>query len=472
MRTRSLLMLLVCAAGALRFSTLGVQSFWSDEGFTVSIVGHAFTGVLGAVRHTESTPPLYYWIAWCWRELFGSGEWGLRSLSALLGTLTVPVTYAAARELFSRRVGLIAAALVTFSPVLIWYSQEARAYSLLLLLGVLSVWLFARALHGDRRAPWGWAVTAALALATHYFAVFTVLPEAVWLIARRPRQWRNWAAAAPAVAVALALLPLFLYQDRHVPRPWTVGYTITDSITGVAQAALVGPTWTPIIHRAGVAVMAILALAGLILLARDRPARVGALLTLLLAGVLVAAPLAYAVLATNYLDIRNVIVAVPLALMAVAAGFSAAAPPLANALMAAVCAVGLAIALAVPLTPALQREDWRGAIARLSAPALPRVWVFLDRFDSTPVSAVYLPHAANLGATATPVREVDILGRVGYPGTSTGTPIPDFRLIERRVLAGKLAIERFRASHAIPVTDAQFGQFNARVVTTAAGYVG
>jgi 4-amino-4-deoxy-L-arabinose transferase-like glycosyltransferase len=59
-RTRHWLVLLTAAAAALRFSTLGVQSFWSDEGFTVEIVRHSFGGVFDAVQRTESTPPLYY----------------------------------------------------------------------------------------------------------------------------------------------------------------------------------------------------------------------------------------------------------------------------------------------------------------------------------------------------------------------------------------------------------------------------
>ena len=455
-------------AAALRFSTLGVQSYWTDEGFTVSIVGHSFGGILGAVRTTESTPPLYYYLAWLWREIFGTGAVGLRSLSALLGTATVPVTFAAASELFSRRAGWFCAAFVAFSPPLIWYSQEARAYSLLLFLGMLSVWFFARAIHGKRRAVWYWGVASALALATHYFAVFTVAPEAVWLIAARSRAWRTWAASVPVAAVAIALVPLFIYQDHHVARPWTIGYTVSDAVSGVAQAALVGPTWTPLIHRAGVAVLAILAVIGLVLLARSASRRAQAPAVLVLLAALTALPLAVALVATNFFVIRNVIVAVPLGFMLVAAGLSATSNArIGVALGAAICAIGLAIAIAVPLTPSLQRENWKGAIADLASPAAPRVWVFLDRFDSTPVSTVYLPRATPLGATPTPAREIDVVGRAGYPGTSTGPPVPGFALVERRFLTGKLTISRFRAATAIMVNAAEFREFNARVVATS-----
>ena len=90
--------------------------------------------MLGLIPQTESTPPLYYGIAWVWARVFGYAEAGLRSLSAVCGVLLVPVAYGAGRKLISPRAGLIAAALTAFNPFLIWYSQEARSYELVALL--------------------------------------------------------------------------------------------------------------------------------------------------------------------------------------------------------------------------------------------------------------------------------------------------------------------------------------------------
>ena len=94
--------------------------------------------------------------AWAWGGVFGLGEAGVRSLSLIAGAATVPVAYLAGRELSGVRAGLVAAALVAVSPFLVFYSQEARAYALLTLLGALSFWLFARAL----RRPDGWSLGA------------------------------------------------------------------------------------------------------------------------------------------------------------------------------------------------------------------------------------------------------------------------------------------------------------------------
>src|SRR5918995_6488042 len=104
----------------LRFVTLGDQSYWGDEGVTVALVRMGFGDMLDTIPKSESTPPLYYALAWVWTRALGSSEeWGLRSLSALAGTATIPVLYAAATTLTSRpRIGLIAAALAATSPLL------------------------------------------------------------------------------------------------------------------------------------------------------------------------------------------------------------------------------------------------------------------------------------------------------------------------------------------------------------------
>jgi hypothetical protein len=99
----------------------------------------------------------------------------------------------------------------------------------------------------------------------------------------------------------------------------------------------------------------------------------------------------------------------------------------------------------------------------LASPPTPRVWIFLDRFQSTPVSTVYLPNAHPLGATAS-VTTIDIVGTPGYPGTNAAPP-PGFTLASRETYRG-LSLSVFRAPHPVAVTPTDFDGRNARVVTT------
>ena len=123
-RERSLWLLagIVIVGAAIRFSTLDQQSFWLDEATTWGIVSHGLGHVLSTVPKTESTPPLYYVLVWLWSRVFGTGDVGLRSFSALCGTLTIPVMWAAGRRLASERIGLVAALVTAVNPLLFWYS--------------------------------------------------------------------------------------------------------------------------------------------------------------------------------------------------------------------------------------------------------------------------------------------------------------------------------------------------------------
>src|SRR5436305_13618685 len=140
MRARHLqaLVAITVAGAVLRFATLGLQSYWLDEVATVNLVHKGFGSMLSGISAGVSTPPLYYMLAWLWAKLFGTGEAGLRSLSALLGTALVPAAYAVAARIADARAGVTLAALAAFSPLLVWYSQEARPYILLALPAALA----------------------------------------------------------------------------------------------------------------------------------------------------------------------------------------------------------------------------------------------------------------------------------------------------------------------------------------------
>ena len=137
---------LTLTAAALRLCGIGHQGLWFDEAYTVMLVKLPFASMLRTIPKTESTPYLYYVLAWPWTRLFGAGAAGIRSLSALFGILVVPVAYLAAETLLdSRRAAVAVAMLATFNPLLVWYSQEARAYELLVLTSALSLLAFAYA---------------------------------------------------------------------------------------------------------------------------------------------------------------------------------------------------------------------------------------------------------------------------------------------------------------------------------------
>src|SRR5437764_4649758 len=238
---------LAILAAVLRFALIGHQGFWFDEGNTSLLVHFSPGKMLGLIPKSESTPPLYYCVAWVWARLFGYTETPLRALSALAGTAVVPVVYGAGAKLISRRAGLIAAALAACNPLLIWYSQEARSYELLVLLSSATVLAFAYARDDPTpRAVAAWVLSCALALATHYYAFLVVAPEAAWLLAMHRRRRPMLVAVAVLAVWGLALLALALHQNAYGRTNWIEGAPLGRRLGPIPGQFLMGfgsPAW-------------------------------------------------------------------------------------------------------------------------------------------------------------------------------------------------------------------------------------
>jgi 4-amino-4-deoxy-L-arabinose transferase-like glycosyltransferase len=371
---------LTVLAAALRFATLGVQSYHHDEIVTASrILRDGFWHAMDAVGFSESAPPLYYALAWAWTRLTGTGEVGLRSFSALAGVATVPVAYLLGTELRGRRTGIVAAALVAVNPMLLWYSQEARAYALFALLTAVSLLYFVRALDRGRRRDFvAWGIASALALATHYFAAFPVLAEALWLLHRRRRQ------SAPGLAIVagagLLLAPLAIHQMSIGHAEWIGNFTLGHRLGEAGLTFALGETGD-IIARPTHPLLALapflLSAAGLAL-ALVRGERRAAGIPLALAAVTICVPLGLALLdpGKDYVLTRNLIpAAVPL-LVAIATGFTLQRARRAGAVLAAALVVySLGFSIWASVSPALQRPDWDAVAAAIGEPQRPRAMV-------------------------------------------------------------------------------------------------
>ncbi|MGK7947391.1 MAG: glycosyltransferase family 39 protein [Xenococcaceae cyanobacterium] len=135
-----LALIVVTIVGAmLRFYNLGAEPIWQDEAATLWFAQLPLSHLWGENALWETNPPLYYTLQKFWL-IFGESEAGLRSLSAIISTLTIPLMYALGRTLGGHRLGIIAAALLTTSSINIQYAQEARAYALLTLAATLAIW--------------------------------------------------------------------------------------------------------------------------------------------------------------------------------------------------------------------------------------------------------------------------------------------------------------------------------------------
>jgi mannosyltransferase len=396
---------LVVLAAILRFATIDVQSLWLDESATVGLVRRDLWDMLSALPGAESSPPLYFILAWAWAKVFGAGAVGIRSLSAVLGTLTVPVAYAAARPA-SRRAGLWAAAIAAASPLTFYYAQEARAYALLILLCGLSFVLFQRALDDPRPRTLGiWAAVSVLALLTHYFALFLLVPEVLWLVRRHGVR-----AMAPSVAalgaVGAALVPLALRQRSDSKSDWIEDTSLASRIVQVPKQYLVGIDGPAEIATAAAGAGLVVAAIALLITRGHPRERLVAQRGAAVVAVALALPLVLSVSgAVDVFNGRNVVgVWVPAAAVAaIAIGAGQRAGAVVGTLL---IALSLAVVAGVLADPTVQRDDWRDAAKAL--PAGPGAVIVAPSNGEVPLR-VYLPGIRQLHGRSVKARELAFL---------------------------------------------------------------
>jgi 4-amino-4-deoxy-L-arabinose transferase-like glycosyltransferase len=470
---------LTLLAAALRLSTLGLQSFWYDEAFTPVHVLHAsLSATLRGVAHTENSPPLWYLLAWADSRVLGDGEVALRLPSALAGIATVPVAWMIGRELAGRRAAMLAAALVAVSPLFVWYSQEARAYALFVLMASLAMLCFLRAEEEPTPARMAWfALTGALALLTHYFAVFLLIPMALWLLfepaGRGAARMRR--AALPAIAVlvitGLALLPLISAQGGHGTQ-WIGRWPLSERLQAIVQYYLTGYSGAPLGHGVELLVgLAILAGVGLGLWRMaGRPAAAGAAgargaapehareergarMALLITACGVLIPVALAAFGADYLAPRNLVAAmIPLTALTAVIVASPSTGRAGVLLGATVALAFLLISIDVNLSPRLQRGNWRGVAAALRAGAHDRAITSVE-LGAAPLE-YYLHGLRNLPrGTSVTVSEIDETGYAPLRPSAGRPPAPGFRLESRRNIDG-LIVYRFVSSVPRAVSEA------------------
>jgi mannosyltransferase len=457
----ALLGAILVAGAALRFATLSTQSFWLDEAIAINSARLDLGGMIDSLARTEGNPPLYFFLLDGWMRVFGDSEAAVRSLSALIGTATILVAWQIGRRLASARVGLVLAALVAFNPLLVWFSQEARPYALLVLLSGLSFLFFAEALRNPRgKTLFAWAVASGLAIATHYFAGLLILPEAVWLLLRVRPLKRVLPAVGGFALVPMALVPLVAEQGQiqdysfvkgeglltrvfaQVPKQWAVGYDApAETFCVVVAAALtVLGVWLAIRR------------------AEERHA-------LALAGGTGVAALALAfVLALaggDYYLSRYVLAAwLPLALV-VAIGLGARrAGRLGLVATVALCALSLFVVLSVDTRPELQRDDWRGVARALGKPDGARALVISPINGNIPLG-LYLPLDKLTGAEVREVDAVAVAARVPgeirhAPAIPQATPPAGFREVARKQ-APTYTVVRYRSDVPVVVSPEMLG---------------
>jgi mannosyltransferase len=170
-----ILLILIAIGVFLRFYHMNFNSVWLDEVATNDFAKKPLLGIWNATVQGEYNPPLFYWLEHG-LLYFGKGEFILRLIPALAGVATIPIVYLIGKEIGDRNVGIIGAALMTISPFHIYFSQEARTYSLVTLFVALAFLFFLKGLNQRQTWPWIYfGILSALAFWSHFIVLIPII---------------------------------------------------------------------------------------------------------------------------------------------------------------------------------------------------------------------------------------------------------------------------------------------------------
>jgi mannosyltransferase len=251
-----LVVALVVVAGVfLRFFTH--SALWLDEALTVDRARLPLSQIAGSVKH-DGAPPLYYYLLHFWMRLFGESNLATRSLSGVIGVVTLPVAWLAGNRFGGRTVAWVTVVLLASAPFAVYYSTEARMYALIILLTGCGFLALHRALAAPRPGNLiATAVVTAALLYTQYWSLYLVGVVGLWLLGSALWWFRrssampampampatpDWKRPLPAViAMAVGCLlfvpwvPTFIYQSRYTGTPWAAPpnfAAVINAVTG------------------------------------------------------------------------------------------------------------------------------------------------------------------------------------------------------------------------------------------------
>jgi mannosyltransferase len=330
---------------------LGARSLWRDEVASVIFAKGSLPELLTIVGRDRDAVDLanmatYYLLLHFWLVV-GETEARIRFLSVIFGVASVVPVYFIARRLAGWLAGGLAAGMFVLIPYVIHYSQEARGYSLAMLVAGSLTWLLLIGV--ERRNIWPWAaygLIAALGLYVHFFVALIVAAHGLWvLVTRSLPPWRSALAALLPIVVAAAPIPFIIAQFGG-GHGWIGGLTV-EHVVG-SLTALTGSAFL---------LLAVGLLATIAVVAR----RTDPLTWLLLAAALtpIAAAIAISVV-KPMLVARYLVVSLPAIAALTAVGLVSLRPGIARYIALA----GLAVALIIVVPEAYadgRQMDWRAA---------------------------------------------------------------------------------------------------------------
>ncbi|GEM_PF-1694687 len=215
---------LVVLSLALRLFDLGTGSLWFDTAHSVALADSKNIAEVFSGAAKDFQAPFYFILLHFWIKLGYSDLW-VKLFSVLLGTAVVVMTFITAESMFSRRTAILGALLTSLSSYQVFYSRYPRAYMLMALLALISIWALYTAIREGRVRSWViYTIVTVLGLYTHAYYIFVAIAEIVFF---------------------LTLVSVRRGEDLKLLRPWEVSQAIV-LLTFIPWISVTWSQWTGI----------------------------------------------------------------------------------------------------------------------------------------------------------------------------------------------------------------------------------
>jgi 4-amino-4-deoxy-L-arabinose transferase-like glycosyltransferase len=183
--TFAAILLFVAIGAYLRFNQIGLRPFWLDEANSANFLRYPLVDLWSHLAGAESAPAYVFAIK-IWSILFGNSEAAIRSFSAVLSLFSIAAIYFLGKTIFGKRVGLWSAFLLAVNYFSWFYAVQARQYSAVILVSILSVYFFYQILERQKFSDLVWFLLASvLGVYLHPWFFLLFGAEFFWMLIKR-----------------------------------------------------------------------------------------------------------------------------------------------------------------------------------------------------------------------------------------------------------------------------------------------
>lgn len=182
-----LLAIILITGIIIRLWGLGAKSLWIDEMYSYAFISQKTLFQSYTAMFNDLSPPVYYLVLYFWIKLFGISEFIMRFPGFIASITSIILVYFSAKKLFNKQIALGATILTSLSPSLLYYSQEARPYSLFVLFSIITVYLWINLINKindnslDSKIFLKYTVFSLLTILTHYWGLVLVFFQILYI---------------------------------------------------------------------------------------------------------------------------------------------------------------------------------------------------------------------------------------------------------------------------------------------------